>query len=257
MSLKDQAYVYDGVDPEQLDHPKSRNFFVRTYNSLQTVESMLANKTETIKHCHYIVHNQDLVKSRHIHLVIVTVGVTTADTIYGWFKDCLDDNNRYGNTFVQYANDIRYCYQYLVHANDPEKERYDVAEIRHMGSSRACIEAIESIPEFSASARCYKEYVSGASPKYLAQKYGAVFLRNYMNYNKARQEDNRLSAVEETLKALREELSFIGAIANSLDISCSVGDVVSPNVLVNFLDRVFICCFHYLDKDYSSDGRFK
>lgn len=249
--------IYDGINPDQAGRSEQRNFFIRTYNSLSSVEELLSEKVEVINHAHYIVHNQDLVKSRHIHIVLVLRNKSSCQTIYNWFLGCIDDSGKYGNTYVEYSDDIRLCYQYLVHANDPDKERYDVSEIRHQGNSKPCLDAIEAIPEFSMAARCYKEYCSGASPQYLSTKYGAVFLKNYLNYNKARMEDKRISAVEDTLQHLRSELHGCGIMASELDAIRVAGAELPDSAYEAFLNRFFQVLYDYLDRDYSCDGRIK
>ena len=246
---------YDGVDIKQLDHPKSRNFFIRTYNNLESVENVLEDHSETIKHAHYIVHNKDLVKTRHIHLVVVTWGVTTAEAVYKWFRDCFDDFGVYGNTFVQYANNIENCYQYLIHANAPEKERYDVSDIIHIGSSTACLSAIEKIPEFSASARCYAEYCKGASPSYLAKKYGRVFLGSYVNMQKARSEDGAISRVEAEFNDLIATLKSFGVRLRAYDSEIYVNG--ADDRTKAFVEDMLRSFYLILGIDYSCDNRFK
>lgn len=222
--LKQRVYdnQYDGFNQFDQQEPKQRNFFIRTYNDIDCVYNTLArNYCSAIKHFHIIQHNADKVKGTHCHIVLVTVGATKPSAVWGWFKDCYqlvpeDRKGQYGNTYVEIPDNIINCYQYLIHANDHDKEPYDPMQIRHYGNAKPCMDAIGQIPEYEKSVRCWEDYKNGMSEDLLIHKYGRDYIYHQKSYSNIMSSHNRFKNLTLQVEDLQHKIDLISQVCDNM-----------------------------------------
>lgn len=204
---------YDGYNQMDQLAPVQRNFFIRTYNDITNVYNHLSsNYSNAIKHFHIIEHNGDSVKGTHCHIVMTLLGATSPKAVHGWFKDCKDSNGNYGNTFVEIPKNLIDCYQYLIHANNPEKEPYEPNMIKHYGNPKPCLDAISLKPEYNATVRAWNDYRNGASIDFLINKYGKDFLYHVCAYERAAASQNRYNTLKSNIDNLSSRFSGLSEV---------------------------------------------
>lgn len=131
-----------------------------TYATHEAIQSVLDFRGSKIKHYAYALHDRDVKedgspKVPHTHLILVTNNGVYPSTVEGWFELVVDEHGQkvtnrwdHGNGHTSNDCNLLNCYDYLTHANAPEKFAYSSDIIRQSDGLEAVIEKIRSDEKF-------------------------------------------------------------------------------------------------------------
>ena len=101
---------------------RAKNWFITINNGaicFKDLDKIIQQET----HCTYylIYHDKDNIKQPHYHLVILYQNARSFNSM----------KNKYDGAHIEICNFPHYAIRYLIHKDNPEKEQYQVEEIRH------------------------------------------------------------------------------------------------------------------------------
>lgn len=163
---------------KQRENSKGRLFKVVTYLEEQDILSSL-NKINNLNYAYYCLHNRDLNKEPHTHIFLSVANSTTALTIQSYFKARDKPNTLIPEVSVDWRAEIRY----LVHLDSKNKFKYEISDIKSVGSLTKLKSALRqsSIQMFDNATSCVFDIIEGMSTRALCEKYGRDFIYHYQS----------------------------------------------------------------------------
>lgn len=167
--------------PTELIIKKSRYFSLSTYATEKQIMKIMKKHISSIRAFCYIHHNKEEAES-HYHLLLRTHSTWTEAQIARWFELLKDEEGKYINTFVEYANDMEGLKIYLLHADkksiEAGKPLYDKSDIVDYGyndlTDRKC--------SYDNTYEIMQKMLLGENPRSLLRKYGRDFLYHISAY---------------------------------------------------------------------------
>ncbi len=110
-----------------MSNQRSRNFSLITYHSQEVIESVLCSR-DVIRHWCYIIHDKDKkenseeLKEKHYHILINLNNAMTETALQKLFPVGQ-------STLSQIMRDKSNCFNYLTHADRPDKYQYQESEL--------------------------------------------------------------------------------------------------------------------------------
>lgn len=164
--------------------PISRKFSLVTYLSEQQLNDVLLAHSDQIKAWAYAYHDKDVnddgsLKVKHCHVVLYVYNSSTVSRIRKWFR-ALDSDGKEVTTTGQVCSDIFGMWDYLIHADNPEKYQYPET-IRN-----------SNMPDFfSGESNCpddnslsiVDDMLSGVSIYDMVSRYGRDFCIHFGHYS--------------------------------------------------------------------------
>ncbi len=160
----------------------SRKFSLVTYLSEQHLKDVLSAHSHQIKAWAYAYHyfdkNEDgSPKVKHCHVILYVYNVSTVSRIRKWFR-ALDDDGKEITTTAQICNDISSMWDYLIHANNPEKYQYP--DCVRESSDRYFFMSEDPLDDNSLS--IVDDLLSGLSVYEMVSRYGRDFCIHFGHY---------------------------------------------------------------------------
>lgn len=160
---------------------KSRYFSLSSYATEKQIMKIMRKHVSSIRAFCYIHHNKEEAEP-HYHVLLRTHSTWTVAQIARWFELLKDEEGKYINTFVEYANDMEGLKVYILHADkksiEAGKPLYDKSDIVDYGyndlTDRKC--------SCDNSYEIMQRMLLGENPRSLLRKYGRDFLYHISAY---------------------------------------------------------------------------
>lgn len=159
---------------------QSRKWSLVTYLPRETLLARLSSLSGKVIAYAFILHDKDVTsdgspKEPHIHLLLRTAYPLNLSTVRRWFA-ALDDDGKPITTTAQVCNDLDGAFQYLTHANDPQKFQYDPDDIVCTDISAFCLDDGAPSDDMAAA---LADLLAGVPLRDVAARYGRDFIIHY------------------------------------------------------------------------------
>lgn len=152
---------------------KTRKFSLVSYLPREKIEAIININDRMISRYAYILHDKDKDEQPHFTIILYTYQATTISAVRRWFY--LVDSSQ--NTLAQAIKDETNAYDYLTHANDPDKYQYNVKEITSKGFN-----FFHPEEDDDRSYKILTELYLGVPLMELARRYKKDFIYRYRAY---------------------------------------------------------------------------
>lgn len=164
--------------------PTSRKFSLVTYLSEQQLKDVLFAHSDQIKAWAYAYHDKDVnedgsLKVVHCHVVLYVYNASTVSRIRKWFR-ALDSDGKEVTTTGQICSDIYGMWDYLIHADNPEKYQYPES-VRNSNLPEFFSDDSNSLDDNSLS--IVDDMLSGTSIYDMVSRYGRDFCIHFGHYS--------------------------------------------------------------------------
>lgn len=173
-----------------MSEQRARNYALITYHSEEVIKTVLSEYSSRIRNFAYIMHDKDTkedgsLQEVHYHVLLQLTNAMTLSAVRKIFPVGQ-------NTLGQIVRDKADCFNYLDHADCPEKYHYDHSLI--VSNDLAYWEGLQSGEADDKTLSLLDDIIQDIPLRELARRYGRDVVLNYFKYREFAKMLRRLEA---------------------------------------------------------------